>query len=165
MKTNKNKISAENNLIKSIKLAMSNYYSHRIRENVARALESKRKKGEWFSFPPFGYKYIIGDDKKKTLAVEQKASETVKKIFSLYSSGSFSVQQIHQKIALEHPEISQSKINNILKNTFYTGLNTSRKDGAYQYKYPAIITRSIFNQCQKIRQGLSTTDDLQCKAK
>jgi hypothetical protein len=49
-------------------------------------------------------------------------------------------------------------VENILKDSFYCGTAISKKYGPFAHKYPRLITRELFDKCQKVRNKRSTNN-------
>jgi len=84
----------------SISLGLAKYYSDAISDNVKRAQEQKLRKGEWLSKAPFGYKNIKHENGSTDIVVEEQNAYIIKKIFELYATGAYSMEQLCEKIKL-----------------------------------------------------------------
>ena len=135
----------------SISLGLAKYYSDAISDNVQRSFEQKIRKGEWLSKAPFGYKNIKKDDGKTDVIVDEYASVIAKKLFELYATGAFSMGLLCKKLKDEHqlkwPIGSMGKF---LNNPFYHGVMII-KGKEYPHRYPPIITQSIFDKVQTVK--------------
>lgn len=133
----------------SISLGLTKYYSDAISDNMRRAMEQKKRKGEWLSKAPFGYKNITKDDGITDIIVDEYASVIVKKIFELYATGAFSMELLRKKIKNEHDiNLARSYMGKMLNNPFYHGFMVI-KGKEYPHRYPPIITQSLFDQVQQ----------------
>ena len=144
----------------SMSLVMASYYSNAISDNVKRAFEQKRRVGEWTGAVRLGYLNVDLDKEKrlrKDIIIDSERGYLVQKMFELYATGQYSLETIKIKIAelglktLKGNNLSKSGVENILKDSFYCGVAMSKKYGSYVHKYPRLITRELFDVCQKIR--------------
>lgn len=131
------------------------------KERFARGREANREKGKFNGGaygPLYGYEVIEGGYIKPNL----NEKKLVNLIFSLYSSGKYSVRSLTDELnkrgyrVRNGRKLSDSKISNILSNTAYIGYN--EKTGRV---YDAIIDKELFEKCKQIRQG----NDLNIKSK
>ncbi len=122
--------------------------------------------------------YIFDEEKKKNIkrrkyVLNEEKAETVRLIFDLYSSGNGALKI---KNILNEREIKTFKgapywepsiITKILKNPATFGLYQPKKQGTGKRDliaagepindyFPAVITRDLFEQCERIREGNGT---------
>ena len=157
-----NKMSAVEKFHFGMSLGLAKYYSDAIGDNVRRAFEQKRKVGEWTGAVRIGYLNITLDKEKrlrKDIIIDPERGHLIRKMFELYATGSYSLETIRLEMtkqglrSLKGFELSKSSVENILKDSFYCGVAISKKYGAYDHKYPRLITRELFDKCQVIREG------------
>lgn len=88
----------------SISLGLAKYYSDAISDNVKRAFEGKRARGELTGKPPYGYVKVEYDDGRKDTVPDPFKSKIVVKMFEWYSTGAFSIRLIREKLknGLQH---------------------------------------------------------------
>jgi len=152
------KMSAVEKFQFGMSLGLAKYYSDAISDNVKRAFEQKRKKGEWIGGIPFGYQNVPLDKNKrlrKDIIPHPEMSHIVVELFEKYSAGSYSCRKLademaKRKIKTAHGKpLYQSVIHNILKNTFYYGMAYSKKyDEYYEHRYQPLITKKLFLKVQ-----------------
>ncbi len=144
-----------------ISLGLAKYYSDAIGDNVRRALEQKRRAGEWTGAVRIGYLNISLNQEKrlrKDIIIDSERAPLIQKIFELYGTDQYSMETIRLKmnelglISLKGFKLSKSTVENILRDTFYVGIAVSKKYGSYPHKYPRLINRELFDKCQKIRE-------------
>lgn len=146
----------------SMNLVMASYYSNAISDNVKRANEQMRKRGEWTSKPRIGYLNRRDLKDKGLIIVDSERSHLIIKMFEMYSTGNYSLESIRQevtKLGLRSKDgniLSRSCIENILKDTFYCGTAMSKKYGSYTHKYDRLISKELFEQCNAVRYGKRT---------
>jgi DNA invertase Pin-like site-specific DNA recombinase len=144
----------------TIGVSLSKYYSDSIRDNVKRAFEQKIRNGEWPDHAPIGYKNIDKDDDKKDIIVDSERSHYVVRLFELYSTGQYSMQQLKDKLTKEgltntrppYRPLTKSQIAYVLENPFYYGF-MRYKGELHQHRYPAIISKELYDKCQEVRLG------------
>ncbi len=116
-----------------------------IGDNVKRAFEQKRRNGEWTGAVRLGYLNVQLDVEKrlrKDIIIDPERGHLVQKMFELYATDQFSLETIRKEISrlglrtLKGNEISKSGIENLLKDSFYSGIAVSKKYGPYAHKYP-----------------------------
>ncbi len=155
-----NQISAVEKFQFSMNLGLAKYYSDAIGDSVKRAFEQKRRSGEWTGAVRLGYLNVSLDEEKrlrKDIIIDPDRGYLIQKMFELYATGNYSLETIRIKItelglkSLKGFELSKSCVENILKDTFYCGIAVSKKYGSYPHRYPRLITRELFDRCQKIR--------------
>lgn len=147
-------ISAAEKFHFGISLGLAKYYSDAISDNVKRALEEKLRKGEYPAKAPFGYKNIRVNG-KADIIVDDFNSKILIKVFELYASGAYSMNQLLEKMNKEY-NIGWSKgyLDVILKHKFYYGIMTwSKKE--YKHKYPQLISVNLFNQVQEVKRSFN----------
>ncbi len=146
------RISATEKFQFSISLGLAKYYSDAISDNVKRAQEQKIRRGEWLSKAYFGYKNIRIGDKAEIVVVEHDA-HIVKQVFEWYATGAYSMltlcQKVKKEFGLSWPKGSMGKL---LNNPFYHGTMVN-KGKHNPHCYQTIITKSLFDQVQAIKEG------------
>lgn len=148
-------ISATQKFQFSINLGLAKYYSDAISDNIKRALEQKRRKGEWSSKAPYGYKNIRHPDGKSDIMVDDYQSKVVQKIYELYATGAYSMLLICKKIKEDYGiNWSKGYLDFVMKNPFYSGIMKSNGK-LYPHCYPPIISTNLFNQVQEMKSSFS----------
>ncbi len=144
----------------SMSLGLAKYYSDAISDNVKRAFEQKRRKGEWTGAVRLGYLNVPLDEEKrlrKDIIIDPERGYLVQKMFEIYATGNHSLETIRQEItglglrSLKGLKISKSCVEVMLKDTFYCGIAVSKKYGSYPHRYPRLITKELFDICQEVR--------------
>lgn len=141
----------------NIAVSLAQYYSNAISDNVKRAFEQKRRKGEWIGKPRIGYKNDIDINDNKTIVADPQRAHLIVKLFELYATGNYSYQTARADIIKQGLRTkdgkppSKSIIENILKDTFYYGIAVSKKYGAYAHSYERLISKELFDRCQEVR--------------
>lgn len=143
-----------------IGMLLAKYYSDSSRDNVKRRFEQMRNDGIWTHKAPVGYKNVnLGTEKKpvKEIVVDPKYSHHVIKAFELRAEGT--PYGVIAKILADDgfrsvrsgKKPSKGYIEKILSNKFYYGI-MEHDDKEYPHKYEPLISRSLYNQCEAIRE-------------
>lgn len=143
----------------NIAVSLAQYYSNAISDNVKRSYEAKRRRGEWTGRAPIGYKNITVDERgTKDIIPDEQRAHLIRRIFELYATGNYSFKKIRDQIAEEGlvtesgKKLSISMIEHIIKNPFYYGIARSKR-GLYPHKYLPLVTKELWDQCQKVANG------------
>lgn len=143
-------------------LGLAKYYSDAISDNVKRAAEQKRRNGEWPGKPPIGYINVELPNEKRGIIPDAASSHLIQELFQLWSTGNYSITTVWEKItdmglkSKSGNRLSRSNIELILKDTFYYGIAYSPKyDLYFPHVHGALITRALFEKCQKVFQERS----------
>jgi len=136
-------------------VALAQYFSDSISDNVKRSNYKRIKSGQLLSKAPFGYRNITNDDDIKTIEPDPFQASVVLKIYELYTTGAYSIRELKSKINKDfNVKLATSTIADILDNKFYIGIATYRKTGQeYQHIYETIIPENLFNAVQEIKLG------------
>lgn len=141
----------------SMSLGLAKYYSDAISDNVKRAFEQKRRKGEWSGKPRIGYKNDTDIDDNKVIVIDVQRAHLVVKIFELYATANYSYDAVLEKVtalglkSIDGKKLTRSSIEKILKDTFYCGIAQTKKYGSYPHKYEKLITKELFDRCEQVR--------------
>ncbi len=107
-----------------INLGLAKYYSDAISDSTKRALEQKRRKGEWMGRPRLGYINATKEDGQKDIVPDQERAHLIVKIFELYSTSTHSLMTIRDQVtemglrSRFGTKLPKSGIENIIKDTF-----------------------------------------------
>src|SRR6185369_15248996 len=131
---------------------LAKQHINRCQEDSINTLQMKLKTQEIYGRAPYGFKNYRENNKPSILLLPFE-SGVVRRIFELYSSGSYSYLQISKKLKSElNYDIYKSKIEKILKNRFYIGFREF--DGEiYPHKYGSLIEDKVWRICEDIRNG------------
>jgi len=144
-----------------IGMLLAKYYSDASRDNVKRRFEQMLSDGIWVHRAPTGYKNVItgGTAQRplKDIEVDQAKAHFVVKAFEMRAQG-ISYGMIAKELgrmgfssnAAGSTLPTKAFLERMLNNKFYYGVMThSGRD--YSHKYEPLIERSLFNQCQSVR--------------
>lgn len=134
-------------------LVGSQYYSHKISDNVKRKFQQMRREGKWTGKAPFGYMNVVLDDGAHWIDEDPVTGKIVRDIFTWYASGIHTLRTIRQKTINEHNlKLTKSHLERILKNPFYVGeMQVQGKE--FEHHYKRLITQEQFTRAQDIRLG------------
>ena len=138
----------------NIAFGQSKYMVDNLVENVKRGHRAKLRRGIWPTLAPFGY---LNNRLTKMVVPDPEAAPFVKKVFDLYSTGEFTLEELADKAnglglmtKRKIPnKIHISRITRILTNPFYYGLirwNGEDHEGTHE----PLISRELFNLVQRI---------------
>ena len=144
-----------------IGMLLAKYYSDASRDNVKRRFEQMLNDGIWVHRAPTGYKNVItgGTPQRPTkdIEVDQAKAHFVVKAFEIRAQGisygmiakELGKMGFSSNVAGNKPP-TKAFLERMLNNKFYYGVMThSGRD--YPHKYEPLIERSLFNQCQSVR--------------
>jgi len=143
---------AQGKFMLSIAFGQSKYYIDALSENVKRGLRLKISKGVWPQWAPIGY---TNDLKSHTIARDEGKAPFVIKLFELYATGRYSLNELKATIdtlgliGQRGKTLSTSRIQRILTNPFYYG-NFIYKGEMHEGTHEPIITKKLFDRCQEI---------------
>jgi len=139
-------------LFMDIKFAFSSYYSRDLSVKVKEGIQTKLKKGEFPNMAPLGY---LNKDKK--IYPNPEFAPLVKRVFNLYSSGDYSLNDLVTKLydggfrSKNGSKFRKSTYERMLKNPVYVGL--VRCNGIiYKGIHEPIISEELFESCQNINK-------------
>lgn len=139
----------------AMQFGMANQYSRDLSVNVKRGNREKLSRGEWPSKAPFGY---LNDVATKKIVLDPNRAKYVVRIFELYTTGSYGLNEISDKLYEEGlrtktgRKVFKSNVHRILSNCFYAGI--MKGDGkAFVGNHPSLITQDIFEQAQYVLSG------------
>ena len=149
--SDKQYLPSDNVLLLNIEGSMANQYILDLSKNVRRGIRTKLEKGGWPNNAPIGYL----NDGQGGLLVDKKRAKYVKKIFEMYMSGDYTIQEITDKIYLAGftsrggNKYHKSRIHKLLSNPFYYGLMVS---GGKEYlgKHKPLISKGLFDKVQEM---------------
>jgi len=119
---------ADSDFIMAVEGAQAQRFIRDLREDTARGINSKLKKGIAPILAPPGYKNDIAKRQgEKDIIIHETQFSLVRKLFELYMSGNYSVQQIYDEAvnlgvkSNRGQTVSHTQLYQMLRNPFYTG--------------------------------------------
>ena len=146
---------------------IGNDSSNRTGERVKTAFDKKLEDGTILGPSPLGYlnkerKHYNTQNKHKRepaeVYIDPVRGEFVKKMFTMYATGQYSMNDLRIEItklglrSKQNKKIGKSTVERTFANPFYYGYMQS---GVLLHKhvYPTLITKEIFDKCQEVRTG------------
>jgi len=135
-------------------------YVLQVSDNVKRTFERKVNNGEIRGPAPVGYLNERDELDNSTVVVDKAKGHLVSKVFELYATGNYSMQQVADRIAelgfrTRKGAVPKARqIESILNNPFYYGFMRT-KHGLKPHKYKHLTTEALFNECLEVRRKYS----------
>lgn len=154
-------------LVHGFKVLLAKNYLDNLREEVLKGREEKIRRGGYPHKAPVGY-YNDTDreTKKKEIYVDEEKSVFVKRLFDLYATGAYSVEDLRMKLYNEGfnhkgKPYSKPRLLYVLKDVFYIG-KMKIKGIVYDGKHTPIIDIETFNRVQSMfNQSKARTHDVE----
>jgi site-specific DNA recombinase len=133
-----------------IRLLMAKNYSDNLKEEVKKGMVEKAEQGTLPGRAPFGY---LNNRATREMDVHPEKSEIVKRMFELYATGKYSLEELRKLIKTETgTTIAKSYLHTILRNSFYVGI-FEWGGKSYSGKHDTYISRNLFDSVQAIFDG------------
>ena len=150
--------------IENVLVAMAQFYSRNLAEEVLKGMKEKFEGGEWPVKAPIGYKNVRDEEGNSTVVEDKNTSYLIKQLFKLYATGQYSLGSLSEEMAnrglktKRGKPLSPEQIRKILTNKFYIGkLVMWGKE--VQGKHKPIIDEVLFNQVQRVLAERRITQD------
>ena len=143
---------AQGKFMLSIIFGQSKYYVDNLSENVKRGIRQKVRNGIYTAWAPVGY---LNDPKTKLLVVDKLKAPLIKKMFELYATGNYTLEQLVNKMnalgfaTRSNKPLYVSNCYLILTNPLYYGILTYWGE-QFDGKHEPIITKKLFDRVQAI---------------
>jgi DNA invertase Pin-like site-specific DNA recombinase len=150
--------------IENVLVAMAQFYSSNLAEEVLKGMKEKFYRGEWPVKAPLGYKNIRDEKEHSQVIIDKDSSYLIKQIFKLYATGHYSLGSLSEEMGDRGLKSKQGKyltperIKAILQNTFYIS-KLRMWDKEIKGKHQPLIEESLFNQVQHILFERKITQD------
>lgn len=138
-----------------IKALMAKNYIDNLSEEVKKGMQEKAAQGTYPSIAPYGYLNAKVDG-KKVIVIDPDTAPLVKRMFELYSTGSYSLLRLRKQMLAEGmvykngKNFYTSKIETILNNEFYTGTFFWKGKKYENASHEALISKELFQKVQEI---------------
>ena len=146
------KNNADDKMMMNMVFGFAKKYVDDLSKNVKRGNKTKLEKGGWPGFAPFGY---LNNKLDKTIVVDEEKSVYVKRMFELFSTGRFTLQDLEDimksegMISRNDCKVSKSNLQRMLSNPFYYGYML--KDGVYyQGNHEPLISKNTFDNVKNV---------------
>lgn len=116
-----------------------------------RGREKNRKEGK-FNGGAYGALYGYQIDQNGYIIPDPSEAHVIQEIYSLYSTGKYSIKTLSRELQergyrFRGRKVSDSNVNNILKNTAYIGFSSTT-----DRKYTPIIEQDLWDAVQKVKE-------------
>lgn len=151
---------AHENLVWDMKVAIARFYTNNLSEEVKKGQAEKLAQGWAPRRPLAGYK-SIGEKGHKTHIIDEETAPYIRKMFSYYASGNYSMKALGQKMYEEGfrsyygKRASKSRIEDILKEPFYYGA-IPWNGKIYPGRHEPLVSKELFDKVAFIRNGKTT---------
>ena len=81
-----------------LKVFLAKQYLNRLKEDAINTAKFKISRNEWPGKAPYGYKNISKEDGTKWIVINEPEAEVVTKMFEWYSTGSYSMLEVRNKV-------------------------------------------------------------------
>jgi len=139
--------------IHGIKVLMAKNYIDNLSEETKKGMAEKAESGVFPHRAPVGYR---NDKETRTIVVDPERSSYVRELFQLYSTGRYSLEDLHQRCLNDGfrlpgsaSPIPRSKVEYLLKNPFYIGQFRWKKR-LYTGAHEPIVSRELFDKVQEV---------------
>ncbi len=140
-------------------VALAKKHTNRLSEDALKSIDQKIEQAELPGLAPIGYLNVKDPETKRSnVILDDTRKDLVKKIFADYATGLYSLREIASRaknrglLSRKRTPLSVSSIQSLLQNSFYCG-TASYSGVRYQHKYPSLISKNLFDQCQNIMVG------------
>ena len=154
-------------LVHGFKVLLAKNYLDNLQEEVIKGREEKIKEGGYPHKAPVGYYNDTNKEtKKKEIFVDKNKAKYVKRLFELYATGTYSVDELRTKLYNEGfnhngRPYSKPRLLFVLKDVFYIG-KMKIKGVIYDGKHTPIIDIETFNRVQKMfNQSKARSHDIE----
>ncbi len=141
-----------------IAFGQAKYFIDNLSENVKRGLRQKVRRGEYPGRPPLGY---VNELKNHTIKIDKKAAPVVRKLFSLYATGKYTLHELEaasRELGVvswcKKSSLSPSVLQKMLANPFYIGLFRYWGE-LHDGKHKPLIDKATFDLVQRISSDRS----------
>ncbi len=127
---------------------LGKYYIDNLKVEIKKGQDKRRERGKWASKAPLGY-----SNKDQNICLIEEFAPSIKEIFQLYATGNYGWVQLAELFNNRFPKrerVGKSTIERMISNPFYYGAMTY-KGKVISASHKAIISKVLFNRCQKIR--------------
>ncbi len=148
----------EGNLMDLLIAGMNQFQSQLTGRKTTKSLEQKFSDGWWPTLAPIGYLNTghENDPSKRIITLDEERAPFIKKAFKMYAAGGYSMIEIRDMLYKKGfvtkvgKRVALSKMEVILRSHFYYG-EMRWKGMVKKGNHKPIISKSLFNRCQKIR--------------
>ena len=155
----KNSVSQER-LMWSMGVIMAQSYVDSLRDNVKRSIDHKIRQGECISLAPLGYLNVKDTRGRGDVIIDPDRALLVRRLFETYATGTNTLAELRHQTTIwglktrfgNKGYLTKSQLHQLITNPFYYG-RMSVKGQLYDHRYPPLISKTLFDQCQAVLQG------------
>ncbi|MFT6633888.1 MAG: hypothetical protein ACJAS4_003861 [Bacteriovoracaceae bacterium] len=140
-------------------------YTDNLRLEVIKGMNERESRGYWNHKAPFGYLNIRVSGRAKVI-VDEEVSPYIKEVFEMYVTGNYSWSEltdyINKKIVPK--KVGKTMVERMVANPFYYG-GMVVKGKLLSGKHEKIVTKNLWDDCQRIKGIRSMNQGLTEKAK
>ena len=149
----------ENRLMLAFYITSPQVENERRGLNISSGIRRANKEGRYTSTAPIGYTYAR-DSANKPILVKSDKAPLVEEIFTLYSSGNYTKEELRKKYASRGITLASGSFHNMFHNVVYCGLikllpDKFNPDEYVQGIHEPIISRELFDIVQQVAKGKS----------
>jgi len=150
--------------IENVLVAMAQFYSRNLAEEVLKGMKEKFRRGEWPVKAPLGYKNVRDEKGHSKVVEDKKTSYLIRQMFKLYATGQYSLNSLSEEMGKRGLKTNRGKllsaesVKKILQNKFYTGKMVMWGEEV-KGKHKPLIDEALFNQVQNILAERKITQD------
>lgn len=143
-----------------IEIVLAKKYIANLSEEVKKGQKEKIAQGWLPTKPPIGYK-TVGEKGRKIHVLDESKAPLVKKMFELYTSGTYSLKRLVETMYEEGlrtyggNKLVKSRIADTLGDPFYYG-KIRWKQELYEGKHEPLIAQELFEKVQSLLKSKST---------
>lgn len=130
-------------------------FSYQVSEYASEGMQAAAERGSYPGAFPLGYKAEYEQGGKRRIVIDPKSGPLIHKLFSLYSTGDYTLGEITRKMhdlglrSRTGHRVSLSAIDDYLRKPFYHGTFLWKKT-PYKGTYPPLITKALFDEVQRV---------------
>ncbi len=144
--------STDNVLLMSVEFGMANQFILDLSSNTKRGLREKVRRGDFPALAPIGY---LNDPRTKTVVINRKKAELIKRAFEIYSQNNSRLEDIstflaeHGHVSSYGKPLSRDQITMFLSNPFYYG-HFRYMGEVYEGRHKPIVTKQLWDKVQVV---------------
>lgn len=145
----------ENKFLQAIYFIAPQIENDRLSLRTKAGMDEAVRQGRWLWKAPFGYS---NDQLTKLIVPDPVKKDIVKKVFSLYASGSYSIEEVRKKVEEDGCDLSKQGFINLLTNPLYTGQipvrdNKGKIVELHKAIHEPLVSHDIFDSVQAVLNG------------
>lgn len=138
-----------------LKVFLAKQHINRLKEDAINSATTLLESGRWPVNAPFGYKNVTLENKQKWIVPVPDKALIVEKMFNLYSTSSFSMNELRVLVKKDYGiNMSKGMVDKVLKQPFYYG-KMIYKGKEYPHFYEKIVSEDLFERVQEIKAGFN----------